>query len=323
MLRVLYHDEAGRQQLYRQLRENPKMQKALAYLDKAMLLAPKDLDLYRVAAQYHGEFRDLDQLKRVQQRMRAAALDMTASAKETLKSYRGDKDQENLTKVQTSIRKYQDLLKTPAVMSSAPTREYTAVTLNELEQTSAFYGGAQNSGKLLQEARAIYDARQSSYSSGGLIAAYGVLACDELGARDPQFASLAGLTKRSLSKYQLLLLVLERGGPLGERARQNQNVIKLLELEKQMIAQFPPFRDTMRWAAFHNVDPDIAAGVVQAYKSSELARDLEDLAFQLNPLQAATVLDYYWYLKLMGEEKKAIQIYQDAIQKGVPLPPLG
>lgn len=48
----------------------------------------------------------------------------------------------------------------------------------------------------------------------------------------------------------------------------------------------------------------------------------DDLQFLFNPLSATAVIEQYWMQKLLGDEKRAVEIYQQAVREGVPMPPL-
>jgi hypothetical protein len=61
------------------------MKKALAYLDKALLLAPKSSSLYSLSLSLQSGFRDLPELQKLQQRFLTAAPDLTEMRDDTLR----------------------------------------------------------------------------------------------------------------------------------------------------------------------------------------------------------------------------------------------
>jgi len=76
LLAHLYSDEQGEKKVYGRLREDESMKKGLAYLDKALLLAPKSLDLYRTALHLRLGFEETDELQKLQPRLRAARIEL-------------------------------------------------------------------------------------------------------------------------------------------------------------------------------------------------------------------------------------------------------
>jgi len=52
------------------------------------------------------------------------------------------------------------------------------------------------------------------------------------------------------------------------------------------------------------------------------ARITDELQFEYNPLSSVGVIEQYWTQKLLGDEKRATEIYQQAMRDGVPLPAL-
>ncbi|MDR3459861.1 MAG: hypothetical protein P4N60_20725 [Verrucomicrobiae bacterium] len=79
--------------------------------------------------------------------------------------------------------------------------------------------------------------------------------------------------------------------------------------------------------AFENIlnsdqAPEVATLAGDRYQQNESARLVDDLEFQSSPANASLVLEQYWAQKLLGNEKHAAEIYQQALHDGVPLPAL-
>ena len=104
MLAYLYNNEKERDEVYARLRADESMKKALVYLDKSLLLAPKTRNLYQQQLFFQTGFRDLSELQKLQQRLTAAQLDLAELQRETGEYYRGVKDQENRQRYQTAIQ---------------------------------------------------------------------------------------------------------------------------------------------------------------------------------------------------------------------------
>jgi len=319
-LSCLYQNEAGRQKIYQQLHDNETLKKGLGYLDKALLLAPKNLDLYDKALTLHACFRDLNELQKLQQRLRIAAPDLTEVRQESLAAYSGSKDQKYLEKYQQQIKSHLALANMPAISQDPLTLDYVMGSLQGLQQNAWVYGGTADGRELLQAALATYQRHQSSASRSALQAAYFFRAGEELALQNPDFARLVKQTRRAVRPENLFCYLLEHGGPLAELAQKNENVTKAIALEKEDVANYPSWAAISQWAMLRNTDPATAAVVARRIQESETIRLADELQFQLNPWSANQVLEQYWTQRLLGNEKRAAEIYQQAVKDGVPLP---
>ena len=322
MLSHLYQNDTERALVYQKLREDEAMKKGVAYLDKALLLAPKNLSLYETALAVHGGFRDATELQKLQQRFRIAAPDLAETRRETLASYAGEKDRQNQEKLQARIRAFEELLKSPAVSEHALTQEHVAVSLIGLWQNAWVYGGEIDSRKLVQTALATHQKHQSSASRHALKSAYFFRAGEELARQSPPYATLVSRTRRAISPEYLMAYDLERGGPLADLAMRNENVTRALALQKEIVASFPSWVSVSEWALLKTSAPDTATLLAKRWSENETARLIDELQFQFNPVSASVVLEQYWTHKLMGGERQALETYQTALRDGVPLPPL-
>jgi tetratricopeptide (TPR) repeat protein len=264
MLSHLYRNETGRDLLFQRLRENERMKKALAYLDKALLLAPKNVSLYQTALDVYGDFRDVAELRKLEQRFQVAVPDLSERITESLRTLRGERDKEVSERLATRIKELEALARSPQVAAHPATREYVAVSLLRLRQTQANHGVKVDGAALLAEARRTLQDAESSPATTALLAAHFFRAQEELIRQDARYAKLAEQTKHSLSPYYLITFVLEQGGPLAEVVGRNANVKQALALAKAQGAQFPSQRRIEEWAMFRHVDPAEAAAVARS-----------------------------------------------------------
>ena len=147
------------------------------------------------------------------------------------------------------------------------------------------------------------------------------LSGDSLGYKESMTA-LAELTRRSVAPQDLIAFILERGGPLAAVVLQNENVLAGLTLTKERVEKYPSWVSIDEWALLRRSSPDVAAMVERQFGDSEVSRLSNELQYAFNPLNASSVLEQYWTHKMLGDEERAVAIYRQALQEGVPLPPL-
>ena len=322
LLAHLYQNDAERAQVYQKLRDTESMKKALAYLDKALLLAPKNHSLCSLAVSLQSSFRDLGELQKLQQRFHTTAPDLVEVREEMLGLYNGENRQQRLDEIEAGIKMLETQLTLPAVKDHPPTYEHVAVSLVRQHQAAWVYGGAVDSGRMLQLAQAALQQHPSSASQHALKAVYLFRAGEELGRQNPEYAAMLERTRRVMSPDDLLILMLERGGSPAQVLRQNEDMARALALEKEACQSFPAWINVDEWALFRNLDPATAQKVAPNLKGNEACRLADELEFQLNPLSSSSVLEQFWRQKLAGDDKHAGEIYQEAVRQGVPLPTL-
>lgn len=319
-LGYLYNDEAQRRAIYQRLRENPSMKKGIAWLDRALLLAPKRVDLYLTSLQIQSSFRDLAEMQKLQQRMRAGSPDHDEMDKHYLENYSGSKDKQHVERLKKSQERMRKQLATPAVAGHAPTKHFVQLELNEQERTGWTYGLEANADAMVRTATAAYEAQPSSAARGGFTSALYFSALTQVAGENAEFGALVKRARRGLTPRYLTALLLENGGAIAEPLRKHPDVQKALALEKETARLFPSTPGADDWALFRNIDPDEAKGLAAGFKGNAGGQLSDELMFELTPVRAASVIDRYWGLRLAGQDKQAAEIYQQALRKNLPLP---
>ncbi|HTL55961.1 MAG TPA: hypothetical protein VL361_09795 [Candidatus Limnocylindrales bacterium] len=322
MLAHLYNDEQGRAAIIEQLRQNEHMAKAIAYLDKALLLAPKNTALYETELHLQETFRDLSELQKLQQRIRVAAPDMTETVRATRELYDPVKGKELRDRLQNEIHRYRTLLEVPAVKEHSSTFRFAEVSLNNLEQGAAAWGDPVDSQKLLEHAHSIEREQTNSATLSSLIASCFYRAHEELKQQNHTYSELAQRTRLVMAPRELMAFLLDRDDPLATAVRQNPKFLNALELLKEEGRLFPSFRRPDEWALFRTINAEEAALVSRQLKADSAGRLADEIRFQLNPISGPAVMAQYWTARLNGSDSAALAIYQQALKDGVPLPAL-
>jgi hypothetical protein len=286
------------------------------------LLAPKNRGLYSTAISLQAGFRDLPELQKLQQRFRVAAPDFKETRDETLEQYAGTNDVKNLAVIEAQIRRYEDALLTPNVRDHALTHEHATVALISLRLQSWDCGATVDGGKLLDVALAADQKHRSSATRNALESVYFFKARQELAQQSPEFAALQARVRRGLPAQHLLAFIATRGGALADVVRANANFRRAVALVQQSVEKFPSWVSIEEWAVLASVAPDAAAALGERYKQNKMARLMDELQYEFNPLAATTVLEQHWIARLLGDEKRAREVYQQALRAGVPLPPI-
>ena len=321
-LSQLYNGDEERSRVFQKLRDSEAMKKALAYLDKALLLSPKNLALYTTAASLHASFRDLNELQKLRQKFQLAAPDISQSREEVLKAFSGAKDEEYLERLQAEVRNLEELARNPRVQEHPLTHDLVTLLLVGERLNTTVYGAVIDADEQIRLALAAYERHPTSMARGTLQNACYFKAAEELASQHPEFAALRERTRRVLGPETLFALMLDRGGPMAEIALRNANVQKGLALEKEIIQRHTAWSSSLQWALLRNTDAALAATVAERIRQNEAIRVSDELQYWLNPVNARSVLDLYWTKRILGDDAGAQEIYRTALRDGVPLPPL-
>jgi len=262
-------------------------------------------------------------LEKLDRRMRIAEPDPAQAKRETMEAYAGAKDKENLESLQRQINRYQELVGQPAVKAHAPTLHFARLQLMKMKQTAAALGQAVDAAAMLEEASALYREQPSSAGLAVLVQAAFLRAHEDLKRQYPAYAALAEQTRHSLGPMKLIACTMEREIDLGWNIRQNPFVLQTLEWVKEERKLFPSTADAAEWALLRRVDPALAGSTAERLKADKVDRISYQMQFTLNPAAATLVLEQFWRRELAGDQAAAAAIYREALQAGVPLPPLG
>ncbi len=317
-----YGDDGQRNEVYARLKENPYLKKALANLDKAMLLAPKSASLYATAQWLQSGFRDLNELKKLKSRMETANLDRLASADEVLSTYTGKRDQETLQRLSQSIGQVEARLQSYGAEVGVATRDYASLELAALRLGAAQYGQKTDLPGLSGTLRAVHERQPSATSFRVLAVSLLAQAEEQLSAQSTEYAQLVSRTRRSVEPLHRVAAVLDQGGPLAELVAVSPRVQEVLQLRREERRRFTISSLPVDWAILRRSTPQEAEAIASQIRQNEVQLLVEEISYQLSPLSAAEVLDQYWIARILNQEAKAADIYQTAVKRGVPLPPL-
>ena len=319
-LGFLYNTEQERNDVYARLRENPSFKKALSYMDRVLLLAPKRLESYHTALQIYAGIRDLPELQKLQQRFVTASPDFREEEEEYAELYKGTRDKESRDRTQRALDRFQSLLQSPAFQGHQATLNYIKMQVSYYQQALWAYGVETDANKLVQNATELYQAHTSSATRGNLIAAHLFRAVDQLRRQNTELDAFVKKHRRTLATQYMVAWLAERGGTLGSQLQGHPDIAKALALAKESVEKFPSFQSPDDWALLRSTDASFAASIAAKYKDNTISQMIDELQYRFFPLGMTHILENYWKLKLLGDDQKAAAAHQDALKKGVPLP---
>jgi len=85
---------------------------------------------------------------------------------------------------------------------------------------------------------------------------------------------------------------------------------------------YPSFCDPGDWALFRHQDSDESERLARVLAQDGIYSLADRIKHKLAPMNPGVLLNCYFSQKILGDEKAAAELYQEAIAIGMPLPPL-
>jgi tetratricopeptide (TPR) repeat protein len=322
MLAYLYANDVEREAVYGRLRNNEHMKQALTYLDKVLLLAPKSPSAYWMCAELYSGFRDLALLEQLQQRLQTASPDLNEVVDSAMQVFSGARDGERQQQLEREIARQEMLLSLPAVKEHPLTGLYVRTELNVLRQGAHGAGLPTDTDQVLSEARDLHRQQPCTATRAALRGACLLRLHDRLAQANPQYAALASATRRGLSPHYLMLHLIQWQHPLAASICQAPEFREAMELTKEDWASFPSSPDAGEWAMLGAVFPEEAQRMAPSVRANQLGRLKHELQWRLNPASPSFVIEQCGACKFAGDDAAARITYEQALQDGLPLPPL-
>ncbi len=320
MLGLLYDNEAGRQSVFRRFHDSEPMKMAQGFLERALLLAPKDAGLYSIAIRLNVGNLDAAALRKLAERLQTADLNMAEIRTETLATYQKTTAASRQF-LAAEEKRLAALLTRPEIVKHPLTHQYLLDEWVDCKLQAAANGDPVEIGKVLAAAEIAYREHRCHTSRSTLIDALMLATQDRLARQDQEFAALATPVRCSLGARQLLTALLLRRDRLTAAIRADGDFQKAMALVQETRANFPDWPTTEEWILLDSADPAASAKTVATFKAHPMASLVVDLAYRINPVKASSVLEFYFKSRMLGDDAKGIAGYDEAVKAGVPLPP--
>ena len=179
-----------------------------------------------------------------------------------------------------------------------------------------------DTGQLLSEARQLYRTHPSTGMRAVLRGACLVRLDDRLCQENSEYAAVAKLTRRGLSPYFLMLHLLEHNPKLAGILRQAPEFREAVGTIKEDCDRFPSSSDPSDWFMLNALSPAEAARITSAVRANQAGLLSDELQYQLNPVSTTCVIEQCCAHRFLGDSATEQKIYAQALQAGLPLPPL-
>jgi len=321
MLSYLHNDDAGQRAVIEQLVKHPRTEKALEYLDQAMLLAPKNATIAARAIAFHAVTRDAGRLRELLQRLDDVELDLADIIESSNRYYRGEKDDVRRQEIAAATGRLQAAL--GGINKAADPASFAvaaAEQANRRMRAAGFGDAAVDEDEIVQLAEAAVAAAASEATEDTLIDALLFRASRRLADEHAEYAQMLEKGRRSVGHSYLVIVTVWRGGPLRDAVQANPDVQRVMSRFIERRRRYPDYRGVRAWALLQHAHPEEAQKVADAVRADEASQLTRALAFSLAPTSGTAAYELCWSRQILGKGEEALEPLRRCAELGTPLP---
>ena len=284
LLSFLYDDGDGQRRLTERFRTHPATIKATTFLERLLILAPKNPNAYRQLVPLYQDSRNLDKLRDLAARLERGTLDLSTEEKRMREDHAGKRDEKNRKDLQAVLKRYQERVDATGKGQRDATYAVAATELAGLKMGLAIYGVAVDRDEVVKLAESAYKAAPSFATRGCLEGALLFRAEGNLARKDAAYKSLVEQTRRSLSPADRMAVVLERDGKSRSLAQAEADVQRAQELIREAQRKAPDVASPWDWAMLRT-DEQEAVKLAKVIRADAVDDRVRALNVALYPFQ--------------------------------------
>ena len=320
LLSYLYDDEADSQQFVETLNQNAEINKAIDYLDRAAIVAPKNQAVYeRIRSiQYHRH--DSGSLRKLQQRLDSIELDFTDAIRRLAEYTSGTLDEKNLADLTSTSERNEELMR--LTRNRPPATTFAVATGSWLtNQMARNHMGIQiDFDELVRVAEEAHVVAPSTKTRQNLYLSLMYRASNNLAQTQPTYAHMLSRTSRSLSPSTLIAVVLSQPGDLRQAVVENLDVGRATKLIIEEQNKIPHRGSPWDWAMVQAFDEAEATRIRDQFQHDEFRQLSASVSRKLSPPDSTRAFNDYWTSLMAGDPTEAIDILKRCADQGIPLP---
>lgn len=319
LLYHLYRDQAGRDALVARVKAHPGVARAVSYLEKVTVLAPKNVNSFAHLYGVHRFTHNEAALRALEQRARSAGFDTSDHLQNTLDHISGAKDQQNIPKVTAGLKRSEAAT---AKLRGKGGRTAAVALGNEVESILALdaFTGSADTDKAVALAEEAHRLAPSMGTASTVRAARLSRAARSLRRSDPAFDAFYKKYGRAAGASHLLAAAASEGWPFQQIVLRDPDVQRAIAVVREESRHFPESGSAYDWALLRGAHPAEAEKIAAVVRKTPRKWVDQSLATNLHPASAAEALETYWTLQILGKPAEAGEALSAVAGKGIPVP---
>lgn len=319
LFRYLYRDQAGHDAVVARMRAHPGVNRAISFLEKVMVLAPKNTRAYDALYEIRQFYNDEAGLQDLEQRIKAADIDTSdriASMKEHISGAKDDKFRMALS---SDVKRDEALI---AAARAKGSRTAAVALSHHVEQVLALdqFTGMTDADQVVAMAEEADRLAPSSSTSGTVMAARLFRAQQRLSRTDPAFREFANKYNRSLGSTYLMAVAAGETGPLQREVLADPDVRQVVERVRAEAGLFPEGRSPFEWELLRAADAQAAEQAAEAIRHEPWKVVEQSIANRLRPASAAEAVETNWLMQVLGRPEDGRAVVSHVAALGIPVP---
>ncbi len=323
MFSYLYRDQKGKDIFIEKLKNHSSFKKGVSYLEKAVLLSPKNVSNLASLVAIYSFIDDQQSIEQLATRFENSELDLESYAKSRKLYLSGEDDQKSLKKINDYLANVDQLLakkrNSAKAINSAILQSYWIAS----KMNASTFDGASYSTLLLNKARKVYASLPSSSTRGDLESALIYRLTEKVRAQSSKFKAIYEQYGRSINDTNLLALAMSQDKEILNFVASQGEANELQALLAESYKNFPKSPSVIDWFILNSLGNKLADKVGDALRNSPIQVSKNLLAYKQTASKEFIALHQYMMLKLQGDNEQAKKLLRTAIDNGAQIPSLG
>lgn len=316
-LQFLYGKESEKATLLTALQADPNFRKALGHFWDALLLSPKNTELYAWGVGVFYFMADEAALERLLAKAAEQEFDFTGQKQDVERYLKKERDAEMKTSIAAQrerISKMEAGLKDPRfkAMAQAPA---TSIKL-----AGYAIGEDPKVHSWIADLRHAVEVAPSSRLRASVESALEIAALETLAKEDRECAGLIEANRRLLGSSQLLRLLVRSRGDLGERVRKHPAVIAAREMNFEVVNLFPASFGLDDWVMAEGLHQEADSRLNDLYSSNKAGILMNHLLLEIQHDGPSALLQMFWTKSREGDLAGAKELMPKMQAAGLQLP---
>jgi len=320
LVTFLYRAPAQRVELLARLSEHRDTRRARQLLDKAYVIAPRNLGLLSLVLGIEGRLRAVERLRRIRGGLRNVRPDMGQARASTMKRFTDEAIEEEREQSPLEVARLRAVLAGLPSDASAETRAVALVQLMRELVDKQRVGGTVDPTEVLRLAREAQEAAPSSATDSAQTDAHLFAAHVALLATQPEYRRTCEHLRGGIGVNSQVAMALARPGPLHDVAAALPDVQRAVSRILAHVAVWPTGASFEEWAVVHGVRPADAGSIAESLGRTERNKLLITIGRSLWSFAPADALQYYWWYRMVGDEQTATAVLEECRKGGAPTP---
>ena len=316
-LQFLYGNEAEKAVVLTALQADPNFRKALAHFWDALLLSPKNTELYAWGVGVFYFIGDEAALERLLAKAAEQEFDFTGQKQDLDRYLKKERDAE----MKTAFAAQRERLgKLEAGLKGPRSKAMVQGPVAAIRLAGYAIGEDPKVESWIADLRHALEVAPSSRLRSTVETALEIAALENLAKEDPECAEIIGADRRLLGSSQLLRLLVRARGDLGERVRKHPAVVAAREASYDGVNLFPANFGLDDWLLAEGLHPEADSRLAALYAANKAGILTNHLSLEIQDDGPSALFVMFWTKIHEGDVAGAKELLPRMQAAGLKLP---